>query len=64
MDDRKCDCSMIRRNDCTAGFAGDLFLGTVGMDDDEIVVNSPHDQIASICGTRENNREQEKKDDA
>jgi len=64
MDHGKSDRSMIRRNDCTAGFAGDLFLGTVGMDDDEIADVSPHDQIARICGIRENNGEQHKKDDA
>jgi len=57
MDHGKSDRSMIRRNDCTAGFAGDLFLGTVGMDDDEIAVDSRHDQIASICGARDNNCE-------
>jgi hypothetical protein len=63
MDHGKCDRSMIRRDDGSPGFAGDLFLGTVGVDDDEIAIDSPHDKIASICGTRENNAEQEKKDD-
>jgi hypothetical protein len=47
MDHGKSERSMIRRNDCTAtGFAGDLFLGAVGMDQDEIAVDSPRDQIA------------------
>jgi hypothetical protein len=64
VDHSKSDCSMIRRNDCAAGFARDSFLSTVWMDDDEIAVDSPHDQIASICGTRERNSEREEKDDA